>query len=1279
MPKRIGFPTDPAKMMKLADMRRASPFCYGFLYRHLSRGATPDQLRDAIVKSASLDPEVAKAWNDLFEKVGVNPFGNVPNMSTIFNNVRQGANQAIGAAGRVVGNIGNAVKSQLTPTPTAPAQRPLPAPETRESIGAITSQPEIDAHNQQPRYLSATKQPEVPKGTDPTQLPDYEHTFRLGSKYQPEYEAGNMPLSPNLPPHVRAAVNDFTYRYLPQQAQLYGLPKGYNFSSFPAHEQWRNQVGAGNAPMSGDLWERYRKGYGAMLNGRGAPTAGPTSETTYSRNLLDSWNQRKIDESRPRPGFMDVMRGIRKDPRLLLAPIFGHEDAPIPSSPEQDPPDPLGLNPIQPWERVPGATRSVPTGTQQLLSLLGDTQMLSVPNYIVPRVAAGMAAGGAAEALPTLAGKVAPALAERAAPAAAEGIGALPAAARAVPEVGAAGGAAARAAPVSNALKGVPLVPHTPEGAAAAREAAIEAARAASKARAGALLEGVDRGAPIAGEAATSAATGAPAAAGAAAEGAPAAEAAAAALKPRVSMGDLLAQADKAPNVVRVGRGGTGGIRAYAGATAEAGQAVPKGPGILQRLLSPYKMPEMGELAGGPVRQWLGQFGNVSYNLERALQKGLQATRMPNAIAQPVAGAAKALAFPWRLATGEGALTNALRGGRAGWMRAQGYGAGKALLPLLGGRLADQGEIQETSPAAFTTGTFMPWLDVPLSLGATAWDKFTPESWGRMMPSSMPTAAHLWANNLKSMDVLRRTAQSLPQDPVARAKLMQAMKMAPATAGRAIQSAVPRLLGGGTTATANTDVAKLNQLNEEMRNATTPADKAQVQARIDEVNRDLELNQGQSIGRRGHDLVPAISPTYALENMRKMRDQWVAGGGTKEQIADIDKNIADEQAKLDQMKLSDIEKSRLENYRAQIEQARGIIGQRPLTDEERQGRFGSPATPLGGMLSPFTTVPGIVGGVQKALQGGTDDPEIARRSAFRNLARMGLTPDQALGLPNFAPPNPEYTQAQQFSAAAARVPGLAGLMPGAPSLPVGALGLSSLIARNAPPGMTGQGTAPTAAAPTGHNIAVNAPAATTAPAAAAGAAAAGAAAAPPPAQVQQNLATRIAQMPDGEMKQRATALHHLIGQAGGAFTQKAQSLGYSDPQDPKQWSKFVADPNVRQEAAKALVNDPTFQKQFPDLDPEKAMGVSLGIWDRMSDMHKMFLFGGLSVAALSMLTSMFSGDDDDDEKKNGGGGLGMLSPLLGIGGLAAAGYGISGGQPRRLIDPSFYRLKTTAS
>jgi hypothetical protein len=110
--------------------------------------------------------------------------------------------------------------------------------------------------------------------------------------------------------------------------------------------------------------------------------------------------------------------------------------------------------------------------------------------------------------------------------------------------------------------------------------------------------------------------------------------------------------------------------------------------------------------------------------------------------------------------------------------------------------------------------------------------------------------------------------------------------------------------------------------------------------------------------------------------------------------------------------------------------------------------------------------------------------------------------------------------------------------------------------------------------------------------------------------------------------------------------------------DPRQKEQFLQKPEVQQAGVAKLEGDPAAKTQ---------QGGALGIWNSLDSNQKMMLIGGLSIAAIGLITSFMSSSNNES------GSPGMLGPILGLGGLAAAGYGATGGQPGKLLTGDFWR------
>lgn len=110
---------------------------------------------------------------------------------------------------------------------------------------------------------------------------------------------------------------------------------------------------------------------------------------------------------------------------------------------------------------------------------------------------------------------------------------------------------------------------------------------------------------------------------------------------------------------------------------------------------------------------------------------------------------------------------------------------------------------------------------------------------------------------------------------------------------------------------------------------------------------------------------------------------------------------------------------------------------------------------------------------------------------------------------------------------------------------------------------------------------------------------------------------------------------------------------------------------THQEMVGRLMQDPKVQEELykGDMTMKEKYGVASSIWDQLGN-WKWLVIGGLGLAAISMISSMFGGGGDDEEGGGGSGAFGTLAPLLGLG---AAGYGLTGGNPSRLLQGTFWR------
>jgi hypothetical protein len=186
-------------------------------------------------------------------------------------------------------------------------------------------------------------------------------------------------------------------------------------------------------------------------------------------------------------------------------------------------------------------------------------------------------------------------------------------------------------------------------------------------------------------------------------------------------------------------------------------------------------------------------------------------------------------------------------------------------------------------------------------------------------------------------------------------------------------------------------------------------------------------------------------------------------------------------------------------------------------------------------------------------------------------------------------------------------------------------------------------------------------------------------------QVDQQAAANNGQLtPDlAAQKRSLMAVNHMLGKAG-------ENLGAVKAQyklDDNGLTAAVNDPNhpIRHDAAMKVFSDPATQSEIsklvPGYDPSKPMTreqfnegykVSLGVFETLPTWAKVTFLGGLGLSAIGLLSSLFGGGDDDEEDGKGRGGMGWLGPVAGIGGLGAAAFGLSGGQPGRLLDSRFW-------
>lgn len=124
---------------------------------------------------------------------------------------------------------------------------------------------------------------------------------------------------------------------------------------------------------------------------------------------------------------------------------------------------------------------------------------------------------------------------------------------------------------------------------------------------------------------------------------------------------------------------------------------------------------------------------------------------------------------------------------------------------------------------------------------------------------------------------------------------------------------------------------------------------------------------------------------------------------------------------------------------------------------------------------------------------------------------------------------------------------------------------------------------------------------------------------------------------------------------------------------PDQLASEVKDSNSqlsRDMSEGRIRNDPTVAAEAEKLrlTPPETSQYAKNIWDQLGN-YKWLVVGGLGLAAISMLSSLFGGSNDDEEGGHGGSTFMRLAPLLGLG---TAAYGLSGGQPSRLLQPKFW-------
>jgi hypothetical protein len=1405
MAKRLGVPTDPEKITKLAALQRVSPFCYGFLRYELTKGITPDELQEAIVKSASLDGSIASVWNDFFEKTGAGIFS-APGTSVVANPVPtlkppitpptpaphpvvppkpQIPQNDPGTEADLRREVANRPLPAYTPKPQSPQQNlltrfnPWGTPQERSvwaaankgtqlgdltkmgpeelvkdpyylqrTTGSAFSQAWKSANPQQQLAWASNLSP-VQKAALANQYRDYNLSGMRGwendlyntigrsspllpfmQQYQhytgdtnKSYEYGRDAIGQWMhdakgfglaplwerwntftPAQRQQLSHDMPYQQLDtlgnifnrqnqasppeitnelqaraEQAKKlqsqYGLyqqlikdpnsvtyarklpngqiVQGRTWNSLPNEQGWVNAVTGEKLPYN-PLFAQADRGRTAYIQNMRRQVLDNLSRPEVKSNLQqtlnlgnmnhDQWNnwiQERYPELFPDQqgergitGAINQIRGVDTGPawdRHAIQTIFnpdgtiGYKLTPTQSAiskmdeMQRGNPDFVNLataigvqhpaSPVSNW---------APEHQESMLRLLSNRNLWNMPTVAYPspdnpspivqptRLQQGFNAFNDLNRSLLAASLMSPAglftnMALGTGARAAATPAAEIAAARTLP------GLAAETMPAATEAAGTGAAPGIAGEVAAATPKAYNPALGMAQ---GLGAEAAPAVAPAA----------APAAAGAA----------------EAATGTATTQA-----------------------ATEAAASKP----WWRTLLDPYKAPTAPKLTG--IDKWLPSAkvpytpmagtrptNLSSYGLEQVVQNTLERTGMRNVFARPIMGALRSATIPWRVASGEGAFVNALRGNTG---KAMGYGTSQAMLPLVASKVGDPREAQQANPANVMTSQGFPGISVPAGVIGSIGEAVDPGTgW---MPKGTPTIAHYTANNLRNVGVIGRWLKDLPSNIFAQKNVSQFAEMIPKEAPGSIKGFTQGQMGGSPSREAGEAIAEINRANQIIEDPnSTPAAKQNSIEQREIWKAKLAPLQSQYAGRWGNDITNLVPTMFAIDNLKALQQKLTAQGAPKEQLDRVNTQLAAQQGRLSNYQISDIEQQRLRNYQDQVREALRVVGAKPLTPEEQAGNFGQPVTAAQGLTAPLTTAASLIGSAGSAmsrLYGTQTGPETAeqeaalRRAALHAFQRFGFK-DPRTGIMahtflGFDPQGQPITDQQQL------LHGTAGQVPVQPATSVPA---------SATPG------APAAPAPTRPAGTVPAAPATAQQKT------------PPPSQVQQGLATRIQQMPEGEQKQRAQALYQWTHEAGNAGLQKAKGLGYDNLEDTNQWNRFVNDPTVRQEAAKNLTNDPTFQQKFPNMDPEKALGVSLGIWDRMNDTQKWFLFGGLGIAALGLLTSMFSSDDDEED---GGGGIGLFGPALGLGGLAAAGYGISGGHPSRLLNPAFYRSQTTVS
>lgn len=1252
MPKVLGLPINPDKLTKLAALQRVSPFCYGFLRYELTSGTTSDELQEAIVKSASLDDSIASVWNDFFEKVGAGIF----------------SAPGTGAA--------TPVPTLKPPTPALPIPTPHPAIQPRPQApqadpGTATDYQRETLNRPLPAY---TPRPQL--AANPAETFSRQHQRFINEAQPAEAKPGDRTWGQDalgaLIGHGKAVGSPLWEQwgqYSPQQRsqimsklqypQLNTLRDVYGRLQQPVPQEIANEINTrqSRADELTRAYARYQQG--------GWRREGNELVDENDSHTRMPWN----------PAFEQLDKGRQQYLQNLRPQLENYYSQPGVRSAIEN----VTGKPVTDWnqwvhERYPLAYPNETQNIRNNVMLHGGGSLWSGQadlgqsgeRGLFPRYQVRTTVDPDQNTRYELA----------ATPQAEQSVSLLQ------------GTNPQQFNQIAQALGASPNTPFrnwTPsqqdgllrllseqnlwqrggdyndiQNPSAIQQVLRAAGEIAPHPGAGRLLQpALGAAARLLPSAATEAV--APVAEQTAAKVAP--EVAATipkAYNPALGMAQGLG-AEAAPAIAPAAEAATGTGAGVATSATEAAASRP----WWRTLLDPYKAPPAPKLTGAdrflptvkvPYTSMPGTRPTnlSSYGLEQAVQNTLERAGVRNIWAKPIMGTLRSATIPWRVASGEGAFVNALRGNSA---RAMGYGAAQGTLPLVAAKVGDPREASQANPANVLTWQGFPGSSVPAGVIGTIGEAVDPGTgW---MPKGTPTIGHYIANNLRNVGVIGRWLKDLPNNTFAQKNVAQFAKMIPSEAPGSIKGFTQGQMGGSPSGEAGQAIAEINKANQIIENPeSSPAAKQNSIEEREKWKAVLAPLQKQYAGRWGNDLTNFVPTMFAIDNLKALQQKLTAQGAPKEQLDRVNAQLAAQQGHLSNYQISDIEMQRLRNYQDQVREALKVVGPKPLTPEEQAGNFGQPATALQGLTAPLTTAASLLGSAGSAMsrlygiQTGSEpagQEDALRRAALHAFERFGFKdPRAGMMAPTFLGNDAQgqpITEQQQLLQG---MPGQATAQPTAPAAPA------------VPTPTPGAPAAPATAKPAGP--------ATAAPATAQQKT-------PPPSQVQQGLAARIQQMPEGEQKQKAQALYQWTHEAGNAGLQKAKSLGYDNLEDTNQWNRFVNDPTVRQEAAKNLTNDPTFQQKFPNMDPEKALGVSLGIWDRMNDTQKWFLFGGLGIAALGLLTSMFSSDDDDEE----GGGMGLFGPALGLGGLAAAGYGISGGHPSRLLNPSFYRSQTMVS